>query len=325
MSDAVLVGDIGGTNVRLAQAHRQSCGCLDLDEVDVLQGDSFPNFEGALETYLGDHTNNGFDSALFAFAGPVRDNTIHMTNRDWVIKGDQLASDFGLKSVTLVNDYAAMARSIPELSADSFDTLHEGTPPSTSAPILVSGPGTGLGVATLIPHGDKSWSVITGQGGHAAYAPQTEREWELAGALRKRWGYVSKELVVSGIGLDAVHQALCDIHGIKWEKREPADLMAAADAAPGLERDICELRARATMGALGDAALINGAIGGVVITGGVALRLVKWLKQPESLSRFFDRGSQQEYMEAMPIRLLLSGQAALIGAAALHFDEERIS
>ncbi len=322
MTASVLVGDIGGTNVRLAEAYSGNGGRISLEQTQVLSGDSFGGFEEALETYLNGHKDHDFDSALFAFAGPVRDNTIAMTNRDWVIKGDDLAKRFGLKSVHLVNDYAAMARAIPELGPESFDQLHAGNPPATRSPILVSGPGTGLGVATLIPEHKAGWYVVTGQGGHAAYAPQTAREWALAEALRARHGYVSKELVLSGIGLDAVHQALCDIDGRDWVQAPPAELMAAAEKGPGIERDICEIRARATMGALGDAALINGTIGGVVITGGVAKRLVRWLKQPESLNRFFERGSQLEYMAAMPIRLLLSGKAALIGAAALYFDKE---
>ena len=89
-----------------------------------------------------------------------------------------------------------------------------------------------------------------------------------------------------------------------------------------LARDICEIRAGATLDALGDAALINGTRGGVVITGGVAERLVDWLSAPEALARFFERGPMSHYMEPIPIRLLQDGAAALIGAAALHFDED---
>ena len=164
---------------------------------------------------------------------------------------------------------------------------------------------------------------MTGEGGHAAFAPRSEREWELTKRLKDRHGYVSKELVLSGSGLDAVHEALCEIDGVEWTKTSPAEIMRRAQDGDRISRDICEIRAGATLDALGDAALINGTRGGVVITGGVAERLVNWLATPTALSRFFERGPMSHYMEPIPIRLLMQGEAALIGAAALYFDEDQ--
>jgi len=215
-----------------------------------------------------------------------------------------------------------MARSIPELGDESFRLLHHGRTPDERSPILVAGPGTGLGMATLLPEGERGWRVMTGEGGHAAFAPRSEREWELTKRLQQRHGYVSKELVLSGSGLNAVHEALCEIDGVEWELTPPAEIMSRAHQGDRLSRDICEIRAGATLDALGDAALINGTRGGVVITGGVAERLVDWLSTPTAMSRFFERGPMSHYMEPIPIRLLMQGDAALIGAAALHFDED---
>ncbi|MDJ0922296.1 MAG: glucokinase [Henriciella sp.] len=322
MHEPVLVGDIGGTNVRLAEAIRKNDGALLLDDVRVLAGSDHADFEAALEYYLHQRNHRLCKQALFAFAGPVIDNTIEMTNRNWFINGQRLAGKFGFEAVKLVNDYAAMARSIPELPEDVFETLHTGVRPKGRAPILVAGPGTGLGVATLLPDGHSGWRVITGEGGHAAFAPRTQLEWTLAERLRDRFEYVSKELVLSGSGMDAVHRAICEIYGVPWVRTPPAQLLEEAKREPGIARDICQIRARATLDALGDAAVTNGTTGGVVITGGVAVRLADWLREPESLARFFNRGPKQSYMLPIPIRLLHSGQAALIGAAALHYDEE---
>ncbi len=323
MSDTVLVGDIGGTNVRFARARLGFAGHPEVEDISIMPGDDFNSFDDALRLYLGEIGNKRPAQALFAFAGPVRDGTVRLTNRDWTVSSRDLASKLGFENVRLVNDYAAMARSIPELADGSFRMLNEGRVPDERSAILVAGPGTGLGMATLLPEGERGWRVMTGEGGHAAFAPRTQREWELVKRLQTTHGYVSKELVLSGSGLNAVHEALCDIDGRNWVETPPAEIMARAIAGDQLCRDICEIRAGATLDALGDAALINGTRGGVVITGGVAERIVDWLSKPKALARFFERGPMSHYMKPIPIRLLMESQAALIGAAALHFDEEQ--
>lgn len=322
MARSVLVGDIGGTNVRFGRAHLNGSGRPEVENIEILPGDNFDSFDAALEVYLNRLEGHRPTAALFAFAGPVKEGNVQLTNRDWLVNSGELAHKTGLERVRVVNDYAAMARSIPELGPDSFKVLHEGRMPQERTPILVAGPGTGLGMATLLPVGDRRWRVMTGEGGHAAFAPRSDREWELTKRLQQRHGYVSKELVLSGSGLDAVHEALCEIDGVPWQQTEPAEIMRRAHAGDRISRDICEIRAGATLDALGDAALINGTRGGVVVTGGVAERLVDWLASPKALSRFFERGPMSHYMEPIPIRLLMQGDAALIGAAALHFDEE---
>lgn len=322
MPDSVLVGDIGGTNVRFGRARLGFAGHPEVEDIAIMPGDNFCCFDDALKSYLSQLGNNPPACALFAFAGPVRDGVVRLTNRDWTVNSRELARDVGMDKIRLVNDYAAMARSIPELGDESFRLLHDGRTPDERAPILVAGPGTGLGMATLLPEGERGWRVMTGEGGHAAFAPRTDREWELTKRLQQSHGYVSKELVLSGSGLNAVHKALCEIDGVAWQVTPPAEIMRMAEEGDPISRDICEIRAGATLDALGDAALINGTRGGVVITGGVAERLVNWLATPNALSRFFERGPMSHYMEPIPIRLLMQADAALIGAAALHFDED---
>ena len=323
MSDTVLVGDIGGTNVRFGCAHKGAHGKPEIEDIAILPGDDFSNFGAALSEYMGGLNGHAPRQALFAFAGPVKAGQVRLTNRDWTIDSHRLAADHAFNQVRLVNDYAAMARAIPVLPDGAFQVLHPGSlSVHERTPILVSGPGTGLGQATLLPEGEQGWRVITGEGGHAAYAPRTEREWALCQALRKRHGYVSKELVLSGSGLDGVHEAVCAMYGAPWKKIPPGEILARAEADDPVCVAICEIRAAATLDAMGDAALMNGTRGGVVITGGVAERLAKWLTRPDAMARFFERGAMRDYMRPIPIRLLLSGEAALVGAAALFFDME---
>jgi len=322
MPDSVLVGDIGGTNVRFACARLGFAGHPEITDIAIKPGDDFTDFGAALSQYLSELGNHRPRRALFAIAGPVSDGAVQMTNRDWRVDARDLTARLGFEKVRLVNDYAAMARAIPELPESYFRVLNSGHVPDERVPILVAGPGTGLGMATLIPKGERGWRVLTGEGGHAEFAAHTPREWALVQQLGKSHDFVSKELVLSGSGLDAVHRALCEIDGVEWHQMPPAQIMAQAEAGDVICRDICQIRAAATLAALGDGALINGTRGGVVITGGVAERLADWLDRPEALARFFERGPRSDYMAPIPIRLLLSGEAALIGAAALHYDEE---
>ncbi|WP_018149523.1 glucokinase [Henriciella marina] len=322
MADPVLVGDIGGTNVRFAVARQGFAGKPVVSDVSVMPGDDFDAFDDALSAYLDQLGKGAPREALIALAGPVSKGRVQLTNRDWMVDTARLQEKCGLASVRLVNDYAAMARAIPELPEGAFRLIHEGEPDSSSRqPILVSGPGTGLGMATLIPVGTAGWRVLTGEGGHAAFAPATPREWALAEKLRESHVYVSRELVLSGSGFDAVHKALCDIDGTPWEKTPPGEVLERANEGDPICRDICEIKARGTLYALGDAALTNGTKGGVVITGGVAEQLADWLAAPGAIDRFLQRGPMSDYMQPIPIRILMSGEAALIGAAALQFDE----
>ncbi len=252
MAESILVGDIGGTNVRFAIARRGFAGHSVISDVCVMPGDDFETFDDALSVYIDKLGNSAPQQALIALAGPVDEGSVRLTNRDWIVDEKRLENRASLKRVRLVNDYAAMARAIPELPESDFRLLKEGDVDDHSRdPILVSGPGTGLGMATLIPVGTQGWKVLTGEGGHAAFAPANRREWALTEKLRETHDHVSRELVLSGSGLNAVHKALCEIDGVSWEELRPGEIMTRAEAGDRICRDICEIRARGTLFALG--------------------------------------------------------------------------
>ena len=135
MTRSVLVGDIGGTNVRLARAHLNADGHACVEQISILPGDDFDSFDEALLTYLGQMNGDRPDQALFAFAGPVRNGSVEMTNRDWVIDSHKLAAKTGLDRVRLVNDYAAMSRGVVELAAAHFRALRTVAQGDEAAPI----------------------------------------------------------------------------------------------------------------------------------------------------------------------------------------------
>jgi glucokinase len=318
MMDGLLVGDVGGTNARFAMAHR-SAGRFVIDHFETLEGDDFGSFEDALESYLAT-TGLKPDHACFALAGPVRDGEVLLTNRRWRVSAQHVSDRFGIGAVNLLNDFAAMARAVPEYDSATFETIVDGTPVE-GAPVLVAGPGTGFGVATLLGSDTSTWHVLTGEGGHVAFSPRDKTELELARILLARYGYVSNELVASGSGLNAVHDAFCEIYGRTYQEISPQEMRRLADAGDAMFLSLIQLRANTVMSAVGDLVLANGALGGVVLAGGVTNRITDFLKTPQAYERFVERGPLCQYLRNCPVNLMRDPEAPLIGAAAFHEQE----
>ena len=320
MSDDILVADIGGTNARFGFASPRPNGGWHIEHFEKFQGDDYPTFQGALSEYLARFGGSRPDTAIFSVAGPVAHNKVKLTNRDWSLDGAKLEESFEFRKALIVNDFAAMTRCIPELDDSDLLTLKDGTAQSDQA-ILVAGPGTGFGVGYLLPI-PAGWHVMTTEGGHQAYSPQTNRELELLKNLRSKFGFVTLEKVASGSGLPDVHQAVCARHELPYSPLSPAIIREKAKNGDAVCLEICEIRAAAVMGAVGDMALSGGARGGVILAGGVSERMIDFLKADDAMARFLKRGKRSDYMADIPIHVLINPMAALIGAAALFQDAE---
>ena len=309
----ILAGDIGGTNARFACLEKRPEGGWDVHQFAKFKCADYTTFEAALSDYLVG-INIKPNRASFCAAGPVENGYINITNTDWQICVRRLATLYGFETCRLYNDFSGMARSIPELTDDDFMLIRQGQTYATD-PILVAGPGTGFGVGYLVPT-KSGWQVIASEGGHVAYSPQTALELELLNILHRRRAFVSLELVSSGKGLPLVHEAICEIHGVPYEHAAPNQIRTRALQDDKVCRDVCDIRAWATMGAIGDLALTGGARGGIVLAGGVSERMIDFYKQPSAMNRYLQRGPQSDYVRAIPMRLLKSPYGPLIGAAA---------
>lgn len=324
----ILAGDIGGTHARFGCLEPKAGGGWLVHNFAKVKGADYPTFGAALDHYLS-ALDVQPSKAAFAAAGPVQDGYIKLTNTDWEISADKIAQHYGFEACTLYNDFAGMTRSVAELGEDDFRQLrgHETDP---DAPILVAGAGTGFGVGYLIPILDsghvssqKTWHVMSTEGGHIAYAPQTPLEFELLQILRRDYGFVSLELVSSGKGLPSVHKAICEIHGQNYVAMSPHMISEKALAGDPISRDVSSIRAAAVMGAISDLVLSGGARGGIVLAGGVTERMADLYMQPEAISRYLERGVQSDYVKDISMRLLTSPMAPLIGAAALLADRTK--
>ena len=315
MSARMLVGDVGGTNVRFGIAARQN-EQIQISDFKVFAGDACKDFYDAIEKYLA-HLDTPPDTAHLAIAGPIQNDEVQLTNRNWHVSASTLRDRFDFTHVDLLNDFAAMARSIPELTKDRMLDLRPGTA-EPDAPILVAGPGTGFGVATIARTEDAKWLVLQGEGGHVAFSPRIDLDVEIGNILRRKHGYVSAELVSSGSGLPAVHEAFCELFGKPYEDMAPAEMLTLAAGGHDMYLALCKLRARTVLSAAGDFVLANGARGGVVLAGGVTERLAPYFSDEDVAPYFEARGALSKYLETCPISLLTDPHAPLIGAAAYY-------
>ncbi|MBI1361301.1 MAG: glucokinase [Alphaproteobacteria bacterium] len=320
MSDmaTILVGDIGGTNARFALAEASAGGLL-VKHIWKRRGEDFATFDAAIDAFRKDVPAK-IDGVSLGVAGPVRDDRAQLLHRDWSIDGPHLAGRLGVARAVIVNDFMPMARSAPDLPAGDLREITPGDADPGGA-VAVGGPGTGFGLAVLRRIGKSGWVVIGGEGGHQAFAPQSRFEWEVAERLSKSVGYVSNEIVAAGAGFEATLAAVADVMGQEREPLTPADVEARAAKGDPLSLEMCRLRAATVMTALGDAVLSVNATGGVFVAGGVAVKLQPYLKEEEALARFYERGPRRDLMSRIPIKMIVSEEAPLLGAARLWLDD----
>jgi glucokinase len=312
----VLLADIGGTNARFAILADGAVG-----PVTHMAVSDYESFEAALGAYLGNVADAGsIRSAILAASGTVRNNRCALTNNDWVIDAADLRSRDGLSSVRLINDFEAVAWSLRRLSPDRLLALG-GRPPPAAAPCAALGPGTGLGMAVSIPH-PAGQLVLPSEGGHTTMAGGSLREDAVIAHLRQRYGHVSAERVLSGGGLENLHDAIAALDGLTGPPRRAADIMRN-----GIEGSCPTSRAAldmfcAMLGSVaGNLALTLGAAGGIYIGGGILRRIPDYLARSEFRTRFEDKGRFKTYLEPVPAWLILDEDVAFAGLRALAESE----
>jgi glucokinase len=320
--DDILVGDVGGTNARLARARFLADGGVELSAiarkpVASATQKGFASLEAALADWVTSAEAPIPRHAVFALAGITGADEVRFTNSDWVVSASGLKARFGFDSVLLVNDFAAQARAVPALGPDDVEVLHPGVSVA-GAPVVVLGPGTGLGQSILVPDGHGGWIVLPTEAGHQAFAPLDARERAIleAVAADHRAGYVSFENLVSGAGLATLYATLCTLNN------RPARLVDAREIGPAavsgddpMAVEAAEVLALALATFAGDAVLACLARGGCVIAGGVAEALAPFLRTPAFLARFKEHGPISHQFETLPLSRVRDPFAALKGAA----------
>lgn len=316
MSGLLLVGDLGGTNARFAVAEREG-GTVRLLHRATLRTQDFDGVEAATAQFLESWDGARPARAVLAVAGPVEAEIIGLTNAPWRIARAGLSGRLRVEEATVVNDFVAMARGAAAASdsgSAAFVTIKPGDA-AALAPIVVTGPGTGLGLAVVRRRKD-GVEITPTEGGHAAFAPHDDKEIEVLRFVMREFDYVSFERLLSGQGLVLLHRALCAIEGLARVTLAPEDVAAAAlsnahPVAVEAVRMFCNILG----GYAGDVALIHGARGGVILAGGVAPKIEPILRDSAFVERFLNRPPMRHWMEGVSVRMLTSNTAALEGAA----------
>jgi len=309
-----LVGDVGGTNCRLALAERTDSGAIELHHSEVYPNAQYGHFNDVVAHYLETHNIKATQGA-FAFAGPKFDGEIRMTNLNWTVSEVELREKFELETAVVLNDFVAMANGATVIPDDGFEVLVEGKVDYTK-PVAVLGPGTGMGLSCILP--GKPRRIISTEGGHTAFAPGNELEREVLAYWSSRLSFVSAESLLSGPGLVRLHTAICAIMDRPTHDLTAAEIVSAAEldkfsVARVTVNHFCSMLG----GFSGNVAVTQGASGGVVIGGGVSRHIAKFIPGSEFITRFKDRGPGSWYVKDIPVRLIQADFVPLYGAAAM--------
>lgn len=317
----VVAVDIGGTYARFAIAEVAHGRVVSITEPVKQKVAEHPSLQLAWQAY-GEMLGRPLPkAAAIAVASPVNNELIKLTNNPWIIRPPLIPERLGADAWTLVNDFAAIGHAIAQLGDEHFVHLcgpDAPLPPQGS--ITVCGPGTGLGVAQVFRHGG-AYHIIATEGGHIDFAPLDALEDTLVKRLRKDFNRVSTERIVAGPGIVAIYETLAEIEGKPVHRLDDKQVWALAFegkdslAVAALDRFCLSLGAVA-----GDLALTHGPTG-VVIAGGLGLKLKDHLLQSGFGERFVAKGRFRNLMASIPVKLVTHPEPGLYGAAAAFAQE----
>ena len=308
--------DIGGTHVRFAIAEIASGEAVQLADVVTLETADYASLQRAWTAFAERAGRSLPDAVAISFAGPVHGKILKLTNNPWVIRRADIPSMLGVGELTLINDFSAVGHALDHVGPHDLRHLCGPEEPLPAEGVIsVIGPGTGLGVAHVLRHGKRSWVTET-EGGHIDFAPLDRLEDRIVAQLRTRYRRVSAERIVSGPGLNNIYEVLSGLEGGAHRSYADAALWEAAIrgtdslAVAALDRFCLNLGAVA-----GDIALAQGGKG-VVIAGGIGLRLADMLGKSGVSQRFTAKGRFEGFMSKIPVKVLTHPQPGLLGAAA---------
>ena len=317
----VLAGDVGGTKTNLALYEKRGSGLIPVRETS-LQSRQFDSLEAAIERFLESGPRQSIDAACLGVAGPVVEGRCVATNLPWIIDEQVLSRAIPAAKVRLLNDLEAAGHGVLALPADEMRTLQAGVPKRGSMAVIAAG--TGLGEAMIVREGERR-VVIPTEGGHTDFAPRGDLEEDLLKYLRKEFGRVSVERILAGPGFFNLYRFLRDTG---WAKESPdvADKVRSGDPAAVITSraasdgdplcvKVVDMFVTIYGAEAGNLALKTLAVGGVVVAGGIAPRIIDWMTTGHFMTAFRDKGRLSPLMDTIPVQVALNPKAPLLGAA----------
>jgi glucokinase len=309
MTKLALVGDIGGTNSRFGLLE---LGSMEVREVDVQKNDNFASLEDSIRNYLNDRGVGELAAAAVDVAAPVDREVITLTNRAWTFSAESLRKAANAKRFRLLNDFEALAWSLPHIAASDLVQIGGEAKPQPLVKVVL-GPGTGLGMATLAPLQTGGWMPIPGEMGHVTLPIKTAEELALKDKIMGKDRFAEVEDVLTGPGLFALYKAVAGEAKLATPEAVMKAGLSGSDAAAVKTLDhFMTFLARLA----GDAAMALQARGGVYLAGGIAPSLVEKLKAPKYRAVFEEKGRLSEVMKHIPLYVIMDPFPAFKGCAA---------
>jgi glucokinase len=322
-SHAGLIGDIGGTDARFALVSQYG----DIRPVGVYSPRDYSSLAEAINRFLADEAPaDRPSSAVLAVASPITGDQITFTNyQAWTFSIEHLRQQLGLERLRVINDFTAIALSVPYLQEADIVQIGRGSA-IKDAPIGIIGPGTGLGVSALLPSCGDSLA-ISGEGGHVTVASVTAREAAVIELLRKRFGHVSAERFLSGPGLINLYASLCELGGVPAAPLTAAQITSSESWTTDPHTREATAMFCAMLGTVaGNLALTLGARGGIYIAGGIVPKMLAFFAASQFRERFEFKGRMAGYLASIPTYIITRSFPALLGAAwSLKHVEQKAS
>ncbi|MFN5701586.1 MAG: glucokinase [Betaproteobacteria bacterium] len=325
-----VVADIGGTHARFAWVDQAGHA---VQQVQTLPTTEFSGPAQAMQHYLAqlpaEHQHRAQEQGLcaaWALATAVDGDWLEMTNARWRFSRHAEQQRLGLQALRVFNDFEALAWSLPHLGPAQLRSWDDRWP-SLQGPLAVIGPGTGLGVAGMMPTapagaaGASGWAALPGEGGHMTLAVHDDFEAALLQRARQQWPHVSAERLLSGIGLPLLHRCVCEVNGwplppLHAVQATTPDIMAAGLAGEAAAQRTLQVFCAMLGGFAGNVALTLGARGGVYIGGGLVPRLGDFFFASDFRQRFEHKGRFAPYLQDIPTVVITDTLAALCGVSA---------
>ena len=324
MNEYFVSADIGGTKV-LLQAAEATGGCMHVRYERRYPSRDYPDFSDMLRDFLDGVAMAGVAgnpaSACFAVAGPITQQRASLTNLPWVMDSAVIEKEFSIPAVKLINDFKAVALSIEILSPSDLVTLQAGGTYDNEMGVVL-GAGTGMGVAWLIWQGDR-YIPLPSEAGHVDFAPTDELQDHLLQYLRKKFGHVSVERLLSGPGLTNIFEFLefhhrNDAPELAQASLGDADAARVADLAFNHKHPLAvkamDLFVEIYGAYAGNLALSTLSRGGVYVAGGIAPKIIDKLEEGGFMKAFCDKGRFSALMSEIPVHVVMNPRAGLLGA-----------
>jgi glucokinase len=313
----MFVADVGGTNIRLALVENGH-----LRKINKYFCNQFETITEAINQFASDVGVARFQDGCIAIACPVNHDLVSMTNHTWAFSKKALKNELAIDNLFVINDFSAVAYSLPTLSKEQVIQVGPGSPVKKGN-IAVFGPGTGLGVEHLTWTND-GWQTLDGEGGHVDFAPTNEQDIIVWRYINDKLGRVAAEELLSGRGILNIYFALAENKGVPPKFNDPAEITKHALANSD---EICVeavLQFCRVMGSFaGNLALNLCTTGGIFIGGGIASRLGEFFVKSDFRHKFEDKGNFAGYVKNIPTYLINEPNHGLLGALAYLLQQTK--